>query len=491
MREIRTSGSVRGGGGNVPTYSAVDAARRPELLGKAPGVVQVDQGPPKDQLAGLERLVEAFQEQAAEQAGQHADRQEEAGPASHPALAIGRQPTAGDDAVQVRVVLQGLAPGVQHCDKADLGAKVTGVRRDGAQGRGRAAEQDVVDDAFVQSAMHAASSFNVAYCTQQTGGLTRGMTLRAIPAALVTPHPAEPGWMAPFLASLAHDDLAPATLRGYRYDLRHFLAWHRTVQDRPFTIEGLAEYELIAYRQHMVAGGLRPATVNRRLDALRRLCRWGRGTGALSADAAGNVRPMRTIRNRQPAGLTDVEIHALLRAAGASSHGLAARNYALVQLMLQAGLRIGEVAVLRVADVNMNDRSGSVRIRQGKGLKARDVPLNATGRRALKQHLEQRGAPGKTAALFTGSRETAMPVRTIQAVVASVARRARLTRVPVSAHTLRHTFALGYLRDNPGKLLELASLLGHESLDTTAIYTRPSGDDLAADLERSHLNVDG
>ncbi len=297
--------------------------------------------------------------------------------------------------------------------------------------------------------------------------------------------------MAAFLASLARDDLAPATLRGYRYDLRHFVAWHRTVHDGPFVLEDLAEYELIAYRQHMVAGGLRPATVNRRLDALRRLCRWARGTGALSADAAGNVRPMRTIRNRQPAGLTDVEIHALLRAAGASSHGLAARNYALVQIMLQAGLRVGEVAALRVADVSISDRSGSVRIRQGKGLKARDVPLNATGRRALKQHLEQRGAPGNTAALFVSSRETAMPVRTIQAVVASVADRARLTRVPVSAHTLRHTFALGYLRDNPGKLLELASLLGHESLDTTAIYTRPSRDDLAADLERSHLNVDG
>ncbi len=297
--------------------------------------------------------------------------------------------------------------------------------------------------------------------------------------------------MVAFLASLSRDDLAPATLRGYRYDLRHFIAWHGSVHDKPFAIEGLAEYELIAYRQHMVAVGRRPATVNRRLDALRRLCRWARGTGALSADAIGSVRPMRTIRNRQPAGLTDVETHALLRAAGASSHGLAARNYALVQIMLQAGLRIGEVAALTVADISMSDRSGSVRIRQGKGLKARDVPLNATGRRALKQHLDQRGVPGKTAALFASSRETAMPVRSIQAVIASLARRARLTRLPVSAHTLRHTFALGYLRDNPGKLVELASLLGHESLDTTAVYTRPSSDDLAADLERSHLNVDG
>ncbi len=55
---------------------------------------------------------------------------------------------------------------------------------------------------------------------------------------------------------MAHDDLAPATVRGYGYDLRHFLAWHRTVQDRLFAIEELAEYELIAYRQQMVAGDL-------------------------------------------------------------------------------------------------------------------------------------------------------------------------------------------------------------------------------------------
>jgi integrase/recombinase XerC len=315
------------------------------------------------------------------------------------------------------------------------------------------------------------------------------MSLRAIHAAKAIA--GEPDWMAPFLASLARDDLAPATLRGYRYDLRHFLAWRRTVQDGAFAIESLAEYDLIAYRQHMVAAGRRPATINRRLDALRRLCRWARGTGALASDAARDVRSMRTARNQQPSGLTDIEAHALLRAAGASSHGLAARNYAMVQLMLQAGLRVGEVAALQVADLSMSERSGSVRIRHGKGLKARDVPLNASARRALKQYLEERRLSGQDAALFVSSRDTAMPVRTIQAVMASLARRARLKRGAVSAHTLRHTFALGYLRDNPGKLVELAGLLGHDSLDTTAIYTRPSRDDLAAGLERSHLNVDG
>ena len=316
------------------------------------------------------------------------------------------------------------------------------------------------------------------------------MTLRAI-HTVAENAPGEPEWMAAFLLSLERDDLAPATVRGYRYDLRHFLAWRRTVQDGIFAIQDLAEHDLIAYRQHMVAAGRRPAAINRRLEALRRLCRWARGTGALTSDVAQGVRPVRTVRDRQPVGLTDVEVHAILRSAGASSHGLAARNYAMVQLMLQAGLRVGEVAALRITDITMNDRSGCVRVRHGKGLKAREAPLNATVRRALKQHFERRPASGKDAPLFISSRETAMPVRTIQAVITSLARRARLKRAAVSAHTLRHTFALGYLRDNPGKLVELASLLGHESLDTTAIYTRPSRDDLAADLERSHLNVDG
>ena len=304
------------------------------------------------------------------------------------------------------------------------------------------------------------------------------------------PRSDDPAWLKSFLNSLSRENLSPATLRGYRYDLHLFLDWRSTVDEQAFSLERLAEFELIAYRQHMVANGRRPATINRRLDALRRLCRWAQGAGVMTANVARDVRPMRTERNKQPAGMTDMEIHGLLRAAGASTHGHAARNYALVQLMLQAGLRVGEVATLQVSDLTLNDRSGSVRIRHGKGLKARDVPLNATARRALRQYLDTRQAAGQPDMLFISGRGTPMPVRSIQAVITGLARRARLKRMPVSAHTLRHNFALGYLRDNPGKLVELGSLLGHDSLDTTAIYTRPSRDDLAADLERSHLNVD-
>jgi site-specific recombinase XerC len=110
----------------------------------------------------------------------------------------------------------------------------------------------------------------------------------------------------------------------------------------------------------------------------------------LKTNVAQEIKPVRTVRNICPVGLTEPEIHALLRVAGESKHGLAARNYALVQLMIQAGLRVSEVAALHIGDVVARERSGEVRIRHGKGLKARDVPLNATARRAVRMYLDNR-----------------------------------------------------------------------------------------------------
>jgi integrase/recombinase XerC len=198
----------------------------------------------------------------------------------------------------------------------------------------------------------------------------------------------------------------------------------------------------------------------------------------------GHVPPLRTIRDRRPDSLTDREIQALLRTAGTSSHGLAARNYAMVQLILQAGLRVGELAALRLSDVTMNARSGTIHVAEGTGLKTREVPLNTVGRRALTRYLADRPADGQHTALFLSGRDTAAPVRTIQTVIASLARRAGLKRTPVTATTLRHTFAINYLRDNPGQLAELGDLLGHESLDRVRLYERASGDQPSADPEQ-------
>jgi site-specific recombinase XerD len=289
--------------------------------------------------------------------------------------------------------------------------------------------------------------------------------------------------MSAFLASLQSDGLAPATVRGYRYDIRHFLGWYGARHDSPFALGMLTQQILAAYRRYTIAADQRPATINRRLEALRRLGQWACVTGDLAVDAMGHVPPLRTIRDRRPDSLTEHEVQALLRTAGTSSHGLAPRNYAMVQLILQAGLRVGELAALRLSDVTMNARSGSIRVPQGTGLKAREIPLNTIGRRALTRYLADRPVGGPLTALFLSGRDTAAPVRTIQTVIASLARRARLKRIPVTATTLRHTFAISYLRDNPGQLAELADLLGHESQDMVALYERAPAGQPGADQE--------
>jgi integrase/recombinase XerC len=232
-----------------------------------------------------------------------------------------------------------------------------------------------------------------------------------------------------------------------------------------------------------------PATVNRRLQGLRLFFQWLSDCHWITENPATHLRFMRKAGTRQPLALRRREVFALVHAAAASPHRLAARNVALVQLMLQAGLRVGEVTALTHRDVQLHTRSGTVHVRDGKGRQARDIPLNATVRRTVQAYLDTLSDVSAHMPVFLSKRGTSLAVRSAQAVVAQLAVQAGIQRIPVSAHTLRHTFAVHYLQRHPGKLRDLADLLGHASLDTTALYTRPSRDDVAADLERSPLNV--
>ena len=158
--------------------------------------------------------------------------------------------------------------------------------------------------------------------------------------------------------------------------------------------------------------------------------------------------------------------------------------------MVQTGLRVSEFADLKLSDVKASERAGTVLVRQGKGLKEREIPLNASVRRAVRSYLEIRGN-SVSEAFFLNQKGEKLSKRMMQALISQLGKKAKITRFSVSAHTLRHTFALNYLKQNPGKIVDLANLLGHESLDTTAVYTKPSQADLGRDLENSVLNVYG
>jgi site-specific recombinase XerD len=300
------------------------------------------------------------------------------------------------------------------------------------------------------------------------------------------------GWQAKFAVSLANSGLAPLTVRAYRHDVSLFLKWFAAINGGESRLSDVTTADVLSYRQHLVnVARLRSSTINQRLQAIRCLCRWAERQGFLKSNPAAVVKSLRIARRRRPTGLTEPEVHGLLRVAGESKRGHAKRNYGLLQLLLQTGLRVSEVTSLKIADVRIRDRSGEVHVREGKGNKEREIPLNASARRALSAYLQLRPEAQPGESLFLSDRNGAFSPRAIQTLLQRLARRAKIARLHVTPHLLRHTFALNYLRQNPGKLVELANLLGHESLDTTAIYTQPSGEELAEDLERSRLNVYG
>jgi len=141
--------------------------------------------------------------------------------------------------------------------------------------------------------------------------------------------------------------------------------------------------------------------------------------------------------------------------------------------MIKTGLRVSELVDLMLGDVELAERAGKVIVREGKGGKYREVPLSKEVRVALEIYLQQREEDGSQR-LFLGQRGP-LNVPGVQYLVAKYAYQARLP--DVTPHTLRHTFGKN-LVDAGVSLEQVAALLGHESLDTVMIYTKPSHGDL-------------
>lgn len=294
-----------------------------------------------------------------------------------------------------------------------------------------------------------------------------------------------------FKTILVKQDMSDTSITSYLQGIKVFTTWLLDFYQQDVSLLEATTHDLRAYRDH-VSKVLRrkPATINHHIQVLKRVYAWAAQNRLIPDNPASSLHFVKRVASTKPQALNKDEIHALLRAAGLSTHGLATRNYAIVQLMLQAGLRVGEVKNLLIRDVLIKERSGFVNVVDGKGRKHREVPLNSIARRALTSYLETRDIIEPDNSFFITKRGASGTIRALQLLISSLAKRATITRINVTAHTLRHTFASQFLQANPGCLVELSMLMGHESIDTTAIYTKASKETLAAQIERSGVNVD-
>jgi site-specific recombinase XerD len=260
--------------------------------------------------------------------------------------------------------------------------------------------------------------------------------------------------------------LSNSTRRAYRVDVEEFCDWLRRRGTRleAVDVRVLADYaaELGRARPRKLA----PATIGRKLAAVRAFLRHALGSDRVPDASLAPRRPRRLPDAPRPHEV-DGELEAL------DGEGpLGVRNQALVELVYSAGLRSQEAVDLDLADVDFEQELLRVR---GKGGKERVVPLGEEASLQLAVYLRDarpRLARGAENALFLSARGRRLDTSTLR----------RLLPHP---HRLRHAFAT-HLLEGGADLRTIQELLGHSSLSTTQMYSHVDARRLRKVYDKAH-----
>ena len=267
-----------------------------------------------------------------------------------------------------------------------------------------------------------------------------------------------------FLALLA-TGRAPKTVDAYRRDLKALAAW----LDGP--VAQVTTEQLERYLAELRAKGLSPATIARRVAAIRSFFRHQTLLGTRSDNPAAELELPRR-RRTLPRTLSPAEAERLVEAASGTSPR-ALRDRALVELLYGAGLRVSEAVGLDKGSVDLDSRL--VRC-IGKGSKERVVPIGRQAVTALRRYLS-RGRPyldkRHRPELFLNAKGGGLTRAGVFLILRRLAGTAGLEPERVHPHLLRHSFAT-HLLEGGADLRSVQEMLGHADLATTELYTHVS-----------------
>lgn len=159
------------------------------------------------------------------------------------------------------------------------------------------------------------------------------------------------------------------------------------------------------------------------------------------------------------------------------------RNYTIVLLFLDTGIRLSELTNLEIEGVNFGQSCMLIR---GKGNKERIVPFGTQVRRALWRYArDYRPYPAfpREKCFFLSGNGLPLPSRLVQSTITRIGKKAGITGVRCSPHTLRHTFAKMYLLEG-GDIFSLQKILGHASLEMVRAYLNLASSDVSQQHRR-------
>ena len=267
-----------------------------------------------------------------------------------------------------------------------------------------------------------------------------------------------------FMQVLESEGCSPGTIKNYTRSIREFSGW---LQENGGDINQLTRVDVQQYIYHLERKGNTATTIENKFAALSVLASYLDASHVLRNIRRPEVRKSRFIA---PKSLDKNERNGVLREAERTRNK---RSIAIVYLFLYSGLRVSEMVALDRDDVVIGERSGSIRVRKGKGNVSRNVPLPIEARLQLRQYLESR--TDDDPALFLSNYRVRISVRSVQRV---------LEKFRVHPHQLRHT----YCRELVGAGVDIAivaELAGHADINVTRRYAKPTVQELEQAVDKA------
>jgi integrase/recombinase XerD len=276
-------------------------------------------------------------------------------------------------------------------------------------------------------------------------------------------------------------NLSSRTQQLYAEKLRNFRRWAEPAgRARPVDITA---NDLRAFIDSWKERGVSDQTVDGFFRVLRTFWRYLHREGLLLLNPMDRVeRPIRARRFAQP--FTDEQVKQLLAVINKRT-ALGLRDYALISLFADTGLRLNEGLSIRVSDI---DWAGQSIIVVGKGRRERRVAFGQAAKQALLAWMRIRGTVEGAPELFLNRYGARLSGYTFSQRVKRYTVKAGISGRRLCVHSLRHFFALSFLR-NGGDLMALQKLLGHSSLEVVRNYVNMTDDDsLSAHRRASPLD---
>jgi|WetSurMetagenome_2_1015567.scaffolds.fasta_scaffold121666_2 integrase/recombinase XerD len=285
------------------------------------------------------------------------------------------------------------------------------------------------------------------------------------------------------MEELRRRNLKLPTIAHYRDSLGQFTA---QLRERGLTdVREVRREHLEAHQGHLFTKGYTPYTVAQHMQALRRLFEHLTDTGQLLCDPMEGIVALRVEQALPRRIVSEAEMKKLL-GAPAENTRTGIRDRAVLELLYNTGMRLGELLDLEVADVDLE--LGLVRILEGKGRKGRVVPLGHTAHAWVKEYLDRvrpwwmKGKDHERR-LFVGRTGTAFRMGNVHSMLRQQCRQAGVQYI--YPHAIRHACATHMLRRG-ADIRAIQKLLGHGSVKTTQRYTRVVPEDLKATHTRTH-----